>query len=147
LSFNIVKIKLFFILGFVLLYCGFCSGQNVNLEEVISFIHTPSQLSGWLIKEFNYRGEFPDYWQSAQQTLELKGGDCEDFAILSHAILTELGIENNIVLVKFRDLRQFHALCIFKDKGAYSFISNQKLIRTKATSIEQAIEKIYPDWE
>lgn len=122
-----------------------CFAQS--LEEVLLSIHTPQQLSNWLLNEFEYVGEIPDYWQKPKETLNLKKGDCEDFAILSQKILAHLGMESEILIIKFKNLRGGHAICIYKDKGFYSFISNQKLIKTKASSIKEAIEKVYPDWE
>jgi len=136
--------ELIFLLLFLLIPLS-CFAQN--LEEVLLFIHTPQQLSNWLLNEFEYVGEIPDYWQKPKETLNLRKGDCEDFAILSQEVLAHLGMESEILIIKFKNLRRGHAICIYKDEGFYSFISNQKLIRTKANSIEGIIEGVYSDWE
>lgn len=44
-----------------------------------------------VIDKISYRYDEPsDYWQTAKETLELKTGDCEDFAILYTAQLLSL---------------------------------------------------------
>ncbi|MBI4981645.1 MAG: transglutaminase domain-containing protein [Candidatus Omnitrophica bacterium] len=118
-----------------------------NLDAFSLGIHSPQQLAGWLVKEFKYRTEMPDQWQSAEETFKLKQGDCEDFAIISQKILKDLGFKGEILVVKFRSIAQSHALCIFKQGKYFSFISNQKIVSTKATSIKEAISQCYPDWE
>lgn len=120
---------------------GLCRAQTLQN------ITTPLELSLWLSREFKYQTEMPDYWQSAEETLNLKTGDCEDFAILSQTILKSLSIPSEILIIKFKGLNLSHTICIFKDKGLYSFISNQKLIRTQANTIIAAVEEQYPDWE
>lgn len=140
--------KLTLVLGFILsllLIPQFCLAQGVN--NLPSFISSPQQLSQWFLKEFKYVGEMPDYWQSAEETMNLRQGDCEDFAILAQAILGRLGINSQIAIVKFKGLNQSHAICIWQENGFYNFISNQTLIQTKAGSVKEAIEEKYPDWE
>mgnify|MGYP001605926310 CR=1 FL=1 len=121
-----------------------CFAQS--LAGVTSSVHNPAQLSKWLSNNFRYELEFPDHWQPAQETLDLKKGDCEDFAILAQNILKELGIESFIVIVNLKDFKQSHAICVFKDDKYYSFFSNQILVQTGAASIEGAVQEGYPDW-
>lgn len=123
----------------------FCFAQG--LENISGAIQTPQELGVWLANEFRYQGEIPDYWQSAEETLNLKTGDCEDFAILAQSVLKNLGIDSDIVIIKFRGLKECHAVCMFKINGFYNFISNQKLIQTKQTSIREAVQEKYPDWQ
>jgi len=118
-----------------------------TIAEVANFVHTPFELTNWLSHNFAYEMELPDHWQGAKETLELKKGDCEDFAILNQAVLGQLGIASEIVIVKFKGLNLSHAICIFKNGEFYSYFSNKELVQTKARSIKEAIEKEYPDWE
>lgn len=141
--------KAFFTLIFLsAILRGVCFAGTMNLEGVASFIQTPQGLVNWLVKDFRYELEMPDYWQSAEETLRLKKGDCDDFAILASAILSKMNLPNDIVIVTFKGLNISHALCVWKDKdGLYSFISNQKLYETKEAQLEVAIARFYPDWE
>jgi len=119
-----------------------------DFKNIPSSIQTPQALAEWLSSEFSYRMELVDQWQKPQETIDSKAGDCEDFAILASACLTRLGIANNVIILKFRDLDISHAVCLWKDKdGSYNFISNGKLQRTGKRHIESAIGKFYPDCE
>ncbi len=117
-----------------------------DLRGVPSSVNTPQALADWLSTEFTYRFEITDRWQDPQETIDSKEGDCEDFAALASKILWGLGISNDILVVKFRDLKIAHAICAWKDKsGKYSFISNRELFRTGEGEIENALAKYYPD--
>jgi hypothetical protein len=124
-----------------------CLADDFVLKQVTSYVRTPQALADWLTKDFHYEFEVTDTWQTPEQTLKLKKGDCEDFAILASAILNQLGIPNNVVIVRFKDLKISHAICTFKDKGGrYNFISNRKLYCSEKDRLQDAIAKFYPDW-
>lgn len=123
-----------------------CFSQN--LDESISSINTPQDLVNWFSKEFSYKWEIIDNWKTPQETINSKEGDCEDFAILASVALSRMGIANDILVIKFKDLNLAHCICIWKGKdGTYKFISNRKLQNTGKYKIKEAIEKFYPDWE
>ncbi len=140
---SIVVSTLFFCLGIA---CAVSFAQVV--EAIPSYVTTPAQLSQWFTAEFKYETEMPDYWQSAEETVDLKKGDCEDFAILAQVALEQSNIPSQIVVINFKGLpNQAHAVCIFKTGDFYSFISNQQLIQTNASTISAAMQEQYPDWE
>lgn len=144
---NIILIKKLLAGLIVLVAINATSAFGQSAELTLSSIKTPEEIARWLSDEFMYILEFPDKWQSAEETIRTKKGDCEDFAILTSEILTRQGVKNNIVIVKFDKLGTSHAICIWKSsRGTYNFISNRKLIRTGESSIDSAIEKYYPDW-
>ncbi|MCU0651413.1 MAG: hypothetical protein MUC39_00505 [Candidatus Omnitrophica bacterium] len=118
-----------------------------QVEDVASFIHSPEELSEWLPQNVQYELEMPDYWQSAEETLKRHKGDCDDFAILSSAILSELKIPNQVLIIKFRGISLSHAVCAFKSGEFCAFVSNGQIISTKAYLIRGAVEEAYPDWE
>ena len=124
-------------------------GVPASLQNgVPSSLQSPKDISDWLSREFSYRFELPDRWQDPEETLSSKAGDCEDFAILSSELLGRIGISNDIVIVKFRDLNISHAICIWKNpSGSYDFISDRRLHRSGQERIEDAVERYYPDWE
>tara|TARA_B100000315_G_C14566337_1_gene583138 strand:- start:1382 stop:1864 length:483 start_codon:yes stop_codon:yes gene_type:complete len=123
-----------------------CFSQD--LDENIPAINTPQDLVSWLSKEFNYQWEIVDDWKTPQETINSKKGDCEDFAILASVALSGMGISNDILVIKFKDLNLTHCICVWKDKdGTYKFISNRSLQNTGKYEIKAAIEKFYPDWE
>jgi len=122
------------------------SGEEV--KNSFYSVRTPEELTGWLSSEFLYTLRLPDEPQAIEDTLRSRSGDCDDFALLASKALTRMGISNKILVLKFRDLKIKHAVCAFKDKNdLYSFISTRELFRTRETTVQAAIKKIYPDCE
>ena len=124
-----------------------CFAQSQHVEQAPSSMRTPQDIARWFSRSFSYEMEWPDNWQSSDETACRKKGDCEDFAILSRELLARLGIQSDIIIIKFKDLKIAHAICIWKYGEYYSFMSTRKLYETNATSIEEAVEKYYPDWQ
>lgn len=123
-----------------------CGAQE--LGSVPSTVRTPEQIVNWFSSEFEYQMKMPDRPQSPEETLELRSGDCDDFAALAKAILEEQGIKSDIIIIKYRGLNIMHAICMFKESnGTYSFISNKELQRTGESDMKRAVAKFYPDWE
>ena len=123
-------------------------GISFAQSPISACVKTPEALEGWLAKNFRYELKMTDDWQTPQETVRLGKGDCDDFALLAQAVLGDLGIKSDVVILKFRGLNMLHAICIWKDRfGYYSFISNQELCRTGKTDIQEAIAKFYPDAE
>ena len=119
-----------------------------DAESVFHSIRSPEELALWLSEEFLYRWRLPDKTQTLGETLHSKEGDCEDFAVLASSALTRIGIPNEVLVLRFRDLKIAHAICVWQGKnGLYSFISSQELIYTKKETIEGVIKKFYPDCE
>jgi len=112
-------------------------------------VTTPTEFVSWLKDGFYYHLEANDDWQSPEETIRSKSGDCEDYALLASAFLSNIGYtENYVIIVKFSGLYTRHAICVFREKnGSYSFISNKKMFRTGQKSVRSAISKYYPDWE
>ena len=123
-------------------------GFAQDLEKILAAAHTPQELAELFSKEFKYQWEVMDNWNTPQETIQSREGDCEDFAILASAALWRMGIANDILVIKFKDLNVAHCICVWEDeKGMYSFMSNRELYNTGTTQIKAAIEKFFPDWE
>ena len=117
-----------------------------ELENIPMSIQNPQTFATWLEEDFHYRLELPDKWQTPQETIDSKAGDCEDFALLASAFLNQMGIPNDVVILKFAGLNVSHAICLWKDgTGSYNFISDRKLQLTGEPDIKKAIGKFYPD--
>ena len=138
------------ILMVALVVCCLSIPSTCSSYDVINFpssIRTPEQLANWLSREFTYEFKFPDYGQTVEETLSRRSGDCEDFAQLSQMILNNIGIKNDIVVIRFRQISILHAVCIFKYGDTYSFMSSRNMVRTKGRSIDEAITELFPDWD
>ncbi|MEW6101402.1 MAG: transglutaminase-like domain-containing protein [Candidatus Omnitrophota bacterium] len=123
-----------------------CFSQELSLEEASAIIRSPQELSQWYLKDFKYIREMPDRWQPAEETLRLRQGDCEDYAILSHEILKRMGIRSQIIIIKFNNIRPSHIICAWKEGRYYNFFTNQHFVQTQSESLVELIEELYPDW-
>ncbi|MDD5634449.1 MAG: transglutaminase-like domain-containing protein [Candidatus Omnitrophica bacterium] len=139
-----VKIPFILVAMVCILSAGAAFSQE--LAGIPAYVKTPTDLANWMSEEFTYAMEYPDRWQSPQETIDKKGGDCDDFAILASAMLSNFNIDNDIVLVEFKGMNVAHLLCVWKNQdGTYSFISNKKLYNTGEEYLSDAIAHFYPD--
>ena len=86
-----------------------CQAVNETLQNVIGDPpYTPSQLGfddirGWVADNIAYESDEQrwgrDYWQTPEETLSYRTGDCEDFSILLCSLLRAYGIDAQQVYV------------------------------------------------
>ncbi|MGI9355700.1 MAG: transglutaminase-like cysteine peptidase, partial [Rhizobiaceae bacterium] len=73
-----------------------------------------------------------DHWAAPSETIRQGFGDCEDYAILKMALLTEAGVPSgSMSLVVLKDVRRnlYHAvLAVHTTKGAFILDNNQKRV-------------------
>lgn len=128
----------------------FLSFANLTyaIDGVPAYVDNPQHLVQWLQKDFTYILTTPFSPQSPRETLKSKSGACYDFALLASEILSKIGFDNSIVIVKYKGLSLKHAVCVWQDNdGNYNMISNRKMHYTDQKTIEQAIRQIYHDTE
>jgi len=75
-------IALFIIIMFMVFSVGYCSNKIMTVDDLISKYPSIQQVSIWIYINIVYQADKKEYWQSPNETLELRTGDCEDFAIL-----------------------------------------------------------------
>lgn len=118
-------------------------------------IQTLEDYTQWLQENIEYVGDIGDYWQSPEETLERKAGDCEDFAFLNVAFLRVLGYNPRAMGLLYIN-GEGHAICLFMEGDYYSYFSNMILERTQVETMEELsnyfstgeIERIYElKWE
>lgn len=84
--------------------------SHANATGRIDEAELLARVNAWVNREITYRGDDQnyrrsDFWATAQQTLALRSGDCEDFAILKMHMLRAAGIDPaRMKLVLLRDL-------------------------------------------
>ena len=135
----------FFVIAYAVSFAS--PGPAFASDSIPYFVRSPEALVEWLQSEFVYELKFPDRRQAPDETIRRRTGDCEDFAILSRAVLERLGIASDVIIIKFREIGVMHAICIFQRGSTFSFISNKEMIRTRGHSITAAVTEKYPDWE
>ena len=88
-----------------------CDAVAVSkLKEVISkVVYTPDQ-SKW---------SMPEYWQTAEETLALSTGDCEDGAVLLYVLCREAGIPTSRLMLFAGDVVGGGHCCLFYKPDFY----------------------------
>jgi len=87
----------------------------------------------------------PDYWQTPEEFLERKSGDCEDYALFSQAILQRQGRQAH-VLSLFGDEGLAHTVCVFVDAGRYRAIDQDHLTAYGASTLAALAQRLSPRW-
>lgn len=119
-------------------------------KPIRSQFDSPETISKWLRKNIHYESDRTgdDYWQAPYETLEKKSGDCEDYAFLAQALLSEIGIQSQVVMVSYKKGidKKGHAMCVFDRGAGFEYFSGSVLSKTSAVSIEQIMDQEYPTW-
>jgi len=105
-------------------------------------INTPDKYAMWLAKNIKYKADAAgDIWSSPKETLDRLYGDCEDYALLSAAVLRVLGYESKIMVLGTSG--QDHAICVFEKDGHYLWFDNNELKRTDIFTMRKFGEHIF----
>jgi transglutaminase-like putative cysteine protease len=109
---------------------------------------TVDEVAIWLKEGFTYQNEEEghDHWKYPNETLEDRGGDCEDFAILVQDVLREQGIKVHIFVIVFDDITSAHAMAFFRDDdGIIHYFSNNNYKKTNRTKLSDVLYDYYGD--
>jgi len=95
--------RLFVILALVL---SGCTTQRMGISQMCLAVHSFDKAKAITYKE----EKIGDYWQTPNETIQYKTGDCEDKTIYLQRLLTDRGIKSRIVFGKGKPTdAQFHA--------------------------------------
>jgi hypothetical protein len=84
---------------------------------------TPRQF-GNLFEEFAF--SYSPYVQPADEFLDYRAGDCDDYAILADFVLSKKGYRTRIVRVVLAGSDVAHAICYVTENKAYLDYNNRK---------------------
>lgn len=95
-------------------------------------VETLAEVNRWVNRRIQYADDARnwaerDYWASAEETLALGRGDCEDYAILKYQMLAALGFDRrDMYLTLARDLvrNADHAVLVVKIEGRPYMLDN-----------------------
>ena len=126
------------------------SSPMLSYPLVVAQIHSPEELVKFMRSELRFvedRALFSieDYWQSPEQLLDLRAGDCEDYALLAQAVLRSMGMEAYTISIYGGEYA--HTVAIFRDSKGFQLINEDRLYRVNAASLEDAIDSLHEDWE
>ena len=135
---------------------GWFKRKDLTLEQALEYSKgKPSRLSWWITRKIWYKHDsdqwgVKEYWQTWEQTLALRTGDCEDFAIVAHEVLTRMGLSPYIVCVEYwkgyQRVNDGHAVCAYynKDRQKWYYIGTEGHKKCGAT-IQSVAERVSPD--
>lgn len=106
-------------------------GVERGMTEVDAVFHT-------IRNEIEFRGEYAEYLQSPEATINLGAGDCDDQAVLAAAMLNSLGFET-----------RFKTVALFDSPQEFSHVYLE--VRDKQTGewtpMDTTVAEAYPGWE
>ncbi len=150
-----MKQKTFFLLVFLIviyfpLPVSLASSSSSSIQALALQLSSPKAIAQWMKKNLDFKEDqaifgTEDYWQSAQEILKRKAGDCEDYAILAKALLDELGMESYVI--SFYGPNDYaHTIVLFKDKGGYNVMNEDRLYHYHSKTVEEALSRVHPEW-
>ena len=75
-----------------------------------------------------YKFDDVDYWQTPEETLNLKTGDCEDYAILKWQMMVDAGINSDdiyFIMIYFPEIDSYHLMLEYNGKYYDSAMKNR----------------------
>ena len=135
------------IISICLILCILFGANAFALQGVPKYVKDIKSFSAWVEYNVKYLSEIGgEYWQCPRETIERKGGDCEDLAILFSAYLSEQEIRNWIIIIEYKGLKVAHAICAWQVKpGAWYISSNTKTYYIPNKTLRASILYLYPD--
>ena len=112
---------------------------------------TPKAVAHFLEHEFTFTRDEEqfaeaDHWQTPEEFLARRAGDCEDYAVLAQALLQRQGITSYIVSL-LGDDGYAHTVNVFLDsEGRYDVINEGHLRNYHAATLEAAASAVNPSW-
>jgi hypothetical protein len=122
------------------------SGVLVSKSHLLD-VRTPEELGRWMNAYLTYQAEptGEDVWKTSEQTLQDRGGDCEDLAILVQRVLEDLQIESQLIYVGLPTVG--HVLCFYRTSiGKLNFFDNTSFVQTNFVTIREVLDVWYPRW-
>ncbi len=124
--------------------------QNV-LSGLAASLSSPDTLARYMWKNFSVESDQSnfgqeDHWQSPEELLATRKGDCEDFARFAYEILRMNGRKAFMISVYGKG-GYGHTVCVFLENGRYNVIDDTEVKRLQARSLTDVFGKIYPQWE
>jgi hypothetical protein len=99
---------------------------NLILAEFLVFSTGNYLIVKTKLRFYDYVMDKVEHFQSPEETIKRKKGDCDDFAILTNYWLKNLGYESEMYIAYFEDAA--HAFTVFKDsRGTYRLFTSMYL--------------------
>lgn len=131
-------------------YAQFSTAKPLSLQDLGEMLHTPDEIAHFMWRHFRYETDRTHFgteerWQSPEELLTSRQGDCEDFALFAHEVLKKQGIPS--FLLNVYGNRFGHTVCVFKKDGRYHVIDGTKSAIYNTTDLKEVFSRIYPFWK
>ena len=120
-----------------------------SLDILAQQIGTPQALEKFMRKNFLYVEDRilfgrDEYWQTPEEMLHRKKGDCEDFAVFAEAILKRNGYHVFLFSVFWQE--DAHTVTVFEKDGKWGIFDLDNLRSLKGNSIKDLGNEIKHSW-
>ncbi|MBI3316522.1 MAG: transglutaminase-like cysteine peptidase [Candidatus Omnitrophica bacterium] len=124
--------------------------RGLTLRDLSFELTTPQDIARYIWKNFLYEDDqrlfgVRDRWQSPEELLKNKRGDCEDFALFAREVLRLQGY-HTFLLNLYGD-RYAHTLCIYKENGKYRALDGTEVLPYAEVHLNDLIQKIHSPWK
>lgn len=109
---------------------------------------TPLEIYSWISGHISYHADTDseDEFRSAEETLELGYGDCDDMAVLADDMLKKHGYSSKVITIYTAS--QGHTVCVWQDsKGNYNHLSSKNYREIQAPNVRAVAADVYTDWQ
>jgi hypothetical protein len=120
-----------------------------SLDILAAQLSSPESLESFMKKNFRYVKDTAlfdtdEYWQSADEMLLRKAGDCEDFAVFAREVLERNGYAAFILSLYWDD--NAHTVAVFEKDGMWGIFNLDKLSYVSAHSMEDLGKAVRRSW-
>ncbi len=124
-------------------------GTSGTIQNIAQKIQTPRSLEKFMKKDLRYvsdRTQFgkDEHWQTPEEMLSNKKGDCEDYALFAQEILKRMGYRTLILSVYWN--RDAHTVVAFESEGRWNLFNLSELREIKADSLQMLANAVERDW-
>lgn len=139
------------LIGQPLIAAASAPSEAPRLDELAHRYTTPSAIAAFLRQGFTVQQDMElfgeaDHWQSPEEFVARRAGDCEDFAMLARELLRRNWIKADLLSVYGAD-GYAHTVCVFVDPhGWYNVIDQGTLRSYRAPSMEVLTSRLHPGW-
>lgn len=124
--------------------------RTPSLRNLAADLNTPEAVANYMWHNFTFekdRRQFgnEDYWQTPEQFMTTRQGDCEDFAYFAYEMLKLNGRKAFVLNVYGGGFA--HSVCVYLENGHYNVINGTTLDRLNAKDLKTVAEDIYPFWQ
>ena len=112
--------------------------RSLSLRELAGKLQTPDDIAHYLWRNIGFEEDQTqfgqeEYWQSPEELLTTRQGDCEDFANFANELLRMNGYSS--FLLNLYGGSSDHTVCVFKENGKYNVIDGAEVLRFEANDL------------